>query len=92
MENQKELSPNLFQEAAVNIRGWGGGGGEWGSHLSIKQVHSSRQTTPTAVVVAWQNIQMWAGVQGWMTKEKQVSLVLLLMEQFVLAYKRSRKI
>lgn len=35
---------------------------------------------------------MRGGVQGLMTIRKQVSLVLLLMEQFALAYKCSRKI
>lgn len=42
-------------------------------------------------MIAWQYMQMWAGVQGLMSVGKGVSLLLLLMEQFVLTYKWSRK-
>lgn len=54
-------------------------------------MYSSRQSTLPAPVIAWQYMQMWAGVQGLMSVGKGVSLLLLLMEQFVLTYKWSRK-
>lgn len=51
--------------------------------------HQTKQTMPAPMIV-WQYMQMWAGVQGLMSVGKGVSL-LLLMEQFILTYKWSRK-
>lgn len=89
MENQNDLRPNLFQEVAANVQEGKNSRGK--NHLSIKQVHTSKQTT-LSFCGGCMTKYMRGGVQGLMTIRKQVSLVLLLMEQFALAYKCSRKI
>lgn len=79
MENQKDLSPNLFQGAAANIQ-------------EEKEKSFSRCTAPDKLHSCCGGcIQVWADMQGLVTMGKQVSLVLLLMEQFVLTYKCFRK-
>lgn len=50
MENQNDLRPNLFQEVAANVQEGKKSRGK--NHLSIKQVHSSKQTSLASVVVA----------------------------------------